>query len=633
MFDFVHEKRRLVQIVLMLIILPFAFFGVDSYRHSGDTDAPATVDGEKISKQEFETAIGQQQEKMRQAMGANFDPALLDKPEMKRAVLDSLIEQRLLIERAKTAGLTVTDEQIAQVISGIDAFKVDGKFDKARYTSALSNQHMSPLMFEMRVRDDLTGQQLRDAYMQNGYASQGATDNIIALNEQQRVISTAQISLLSFIAQVKVDDAEIKNDYEHHQKEFQVPEQLKVEYVKFSITDLMAKADVTADDVRKYYDAHTSEFATTEQRQASHILLTIAATATQSEQDAAKAKAEQLLKEVRLHPENFAELAKKNSQDTGSAVKGGDLGLFSRGMMVKPFDDAVFELKTGEISGLVKSAFGYHIIKLTAIKPSETTPFTQVSATIMDKLRQQKAADAFAELADKFSNTVYEQSDTLQPAATLAGVKVEQSAWLAKGMSADGIWTAKMQQALFSDDVIKNHRNTAAVEIAPNTLVAARMLEHKPAAVRPLAEVSNLIKEKILHKKALDMAVKQGTMLLGQTQQGSKVALDWSAAQTVSHAKHDGLDGEMMRKVFQADSAKLPQYIGVEAPQSGYTIVRIDAVKSADKPDELKRVGYVQQLRKMTGDALFQAYMADAKKNAKIKLKLPEQAANTEVKP
>ena len=633
MFDFVHEKRRLVQIVLMLVTLPFMFFGVDSYRHSGDTDAPAVVDGEKISKQEFETAMHQQQDKMRQVMGANFDPALLDKPEMKRVILDGLVEQRLLIERAKTAGLTVTDEQIAQVIAGIEAFNVDGKFDKARYTSALSNQHMTPLMFEARVRDELTGQQLRDAYMQNGYASQIATDNIIAINEQQRVISTAQVPLQSFIAQIKVDDAEIKNDYEQNQKEFQLPEQIKVQYVKVSIKDLMAKADVTLADARQYYDAHLAEFATPEQRQASHILLTVAATAPQAEQDKVKAKAEQLLKEVRLHPEMFAELAKKNSQDPGSAANGGDLGVFGHGMMVKPFDDAVFALKTGEISALVKSDFGFHIIKLTAIKSSQTTPFSMASLTVMDKLRQQKASDAFAELADKFSNTVYEQSDTLQPAATLAGVKVEQSAWLAKGMPADDVWTAKMQQALFSEDVIKNHRNTAAVEIAPNTLLAARMLEHKPAAVRPLAEVSESIKQKILHKKALDMAVKQGTMLLGQLQQGGKAAVDWSAALTITHAQHGALDVAMVRQLFQADSTKLPQYVGTEVPQIGYSIIRIDAVRNADKPDEVKRASYAQQLRKMTGEALFKAYIVDAKRNAKIKLKLPEAAADAGVKP
>lgn len=623
MFDFVHEKKRLVQIVLLLIILPFAFFGVDSYRHAGDNDAPASVNGTKISKQEFENALRQQQDRMRQMLGANYDPAMFDKADIKQAILDNLVAQKLLIDRAKAAGLTVTDDQVAQVIGGIDAFKEGGKFDKAKYASALASQNMSPAMFEIRVRDELTGQQLREAYTQNGYISNTATDSIIAINEQQRVISIAPLSAQAYLAQVKVEDAEIKTYFDQNAKEFQVPEQVKVEYVKFSSKDLAAKADVKAEDVKKYYDEHAAEFSSAEQRQAAHILLTVAATAPQAEQDAVKSKAEQLLKQVKQNPEKFAEIAKQNSQDPGSADKGGDLGVFGRGMMVKPFDDAVFSLKVGQISELVKSDFGYHIIKLTAIKATHATPFSDVSAEISAKLRQQKAADAFAELADKFSNTVYEQSDTLKPAAQLAGVQVEQSDWLVRGMASDEIWNTKVLQAIFSDDVIKNKRNTSAIEAAPGTLIAARLLEFKPAAIRSLSEVQNSIKQKLSNQKALDIAVKQGRMLLGQLQQGESPAVSWSAGQTITHAQHGALDASLVRQLFQVNSAKLPQYVGAESPQGGFMLVRVDAVKNGEKPDEVKHARYAQQLRQMTGDELFQAYIADAKKNAKITVKLP----------
>ncbi len=626
MFDFVHEKRRLVQIVLVLIILPFAFFGVDSYRQSGEGKAPASVNGTEITQQEFETALRQQQDRMRQMLGANFDPAMFETTEIKRAVLDNLIAQRLLIDRAKSVGLKVTDEQVAEVIGGIDAFKEGGKFDQARYTSALANQNMSPLMFEARVRDDLVGQQLREAYVQNGYAAKTVADNIIAINEQQRMVSVAQVSLQAFIAQAVIDEAAIKAYYDQNQKEFQVSEQARVEYVKLSINDLMAKTDVKSEDVRKYYDEHQPDFSTPEQRQAAHILLTVAATAPDAEQAAVKSKAEQLLKQVKQNPAQFAELAKLNSQDPGSATNGGDLGLFGRGMMVKPFDDAVFSLKPGEISGLVKSDFGYHIIKLTAIKASHATPFNEVQETILTKLRQQKAADSFAELAEKFSNTVYEQSDTLKPAAQLLGAQIEQSAWLVKGGASGDIWTAKMRQAVFSDDAIKNKRNTAAIEVAENTMLAARILEHKPATARALTEVQNVIKEKLIRQKALDMAVKQGKMLLVQLQQGNKAALDWSVAQTITHAQYGALDVAMVRQIFQANTSKLPQYVGAESPQGGFVLVRVEGVKEGEKPDDVKFARYAQQLRQMTGDELFQAYLADAKLKSEIKLNLPETA-------
>jgi len=626
MFDFVHEKKKLVQIVLALIILPFAFWGVDSYNRSGNSaEVAATVNGEKITQQEFENAVRQQQDRLRQMLGAKFDESMFDSPEMKRAVLDNLVAQRLLVERAKANGLTVTDEQIAQVIMGIEAFQNNGSFDTKRYEAALANQRMSPLMFEARLRDELLGQQMRDAYSQNGFAPNVVADNLLRLNEQQRVISVSTVSFQPFVAQSKVDEADIKKYYEQNQKEFQSPEQARVEYVKFSAEKLLDKVEATTEEVRQYYEAHQSDFGTPEQRQAAHILIAVAAAAPQAEQDAAKSKAEGLLQQVRQNPAKFAELAKLNSQDPGSAANGGNLAFFGRGMMVKPFEEAAFALKQGEISGLVKSDFGYHIIKLLAVNPARILPFDEARPGIANKLRQQKAADKFAELAEKFSNTVYEQSDTLKPAAELAGAKIDQSGWLVKGADAGEPWTAKMLQAIFTDDAVKNKRNTAAIEVAPNTLVAARIQEYKPAAVRAQAEVQEMIRQKLSHQQALELATKQGKTLLEQLKRGDKPALNWTA-QTVTRAEHGTLDKDMVRKIFQADAAKLPQFIGAESAQNGYVLLRVDAVKDSANPDDSKLARFAQQLRQMTGEEIFQAYLSDAKQQASIKVKLPETA-------
>src|SRR3990167_7305771 len=286
MFDFVQEKKRLVQIVLALIILPFAFWGVDSYNQSGNRgEAVATVNDAKITQREFEYALRQQQDRLREMMGANFDAAMLDSPEMKRAVMDNLIEQRLLIEHARDTGLAIPDEQVAQVIQGIEAFQDNGRFDKKRYETALAGQNMSPLMFEARLRDDLLAQQVRDAYAQNGFVSNGVADNIIRLNEQQRTVSVSVISFQPYLAQAKVDAAAAKEYYEQSQQEFRVKEQAKVEYVRFSVNDLLPKVEVSAEDVRKYYDEHQNDFGTTEERQAAHILIAVAAAAPQAEQE------------------------------------------------------------------------------------------------------------------------------------------------------------------------------------------------------------------------------------------------------------------------------------------------------------------------------------------------------------
>lgn len=627
MFDFVHENKRLVQIILALIILPFALWGVSSYDKSGSSaDVVATVNGTKVTQKEFENALNRQQDRMREQLGANFDPSMLQNPQLRRAVLDNLISQKLLVERARSAGLTVPDEQVAQAIAGIGAFQVDGKFDKKRYESVLANQNLSPLTFEASVHDDLLGQEMQDAYVQNGFAANSVVDKIIRLNEQQRVVSVSPISLKPFMSQAKVDDAAVKSYYDKNSGEFQADERAKVEYVKFSAEDLLARVKLSNEEIRNYYDEHLNEFGTPEERRAAHILIAVKGSAPQAEQDKAKAEAEQVLQQVRKDPAKFADLARKYSQDPGSASQGGDLGYFGRGMMVKPFDAAAFSLKAGEISGLVKSDFGYHIIKLLAIKPSKVLTFDEARQGIVTKLSQQKADDMFAELAEKFSNTVYEQSDTLKPAAELVGAKVEQSGWLVKGAAAGEPWTAKMLQAIFSEDVLKNKRNTAAIEVVPNTLVAARILEYKPAALRPLSEVHDQIRQRLLHEQAQQLAVKQGKSLLEKLQGGSKLKLSWGAAQSITRAKHDSLDLDLVRQIFQVNSARFPRYVGMESAQNGYMLVRIDAVKDGAAISDAKRAGYAQQLRQLTGEEMFRAYLADASRQAKIKVNLPDAA-------
>jgi len=627
MFDYVHENKRLVQIVLAIIILPFALWGVDSYTGSrGKADAVATVNGERITQQELANALRQQQEKLRQQMGANFNPAMLDNPEMKRAIMENLVTQRLMLLRAKDAKLIVADEQMARVIGGIEAFQDNGKFDKKLYETVLANQGMSPLYFEARMRDEMLWQQMQDAYLQNGYASISVAEKIIRLNEQQRTVSTSPVSFQTFLAEVKVDEDALKKYYNQNMQEFQVGEQAKVEYVKFSMEDLLTKIEVSIDDVRKYFDEHQGEFGTPEERRAAHILISVPANASQAQQDAAREKSEQLLQQIRKIPGKFAELASKNSQDPGSAANGGDLGFFSRGMMTKPFEDAVYALKPGEISGLVKSEFGYHIIRLVAVKPSKAIPFNEARESIVGKLRQQKAADRFAEQAEKFSNTVYEQSDTLKPAADLIGSRIEQGGWVNNGMAAGELWTAKMQQAIFSSEVTKNKRNTAAVEVAPNILVAARVLEYKPTAVRAFAEVRGVIQQKLQRQQALERATEQGTAILAQLQNGGKPKMSWSPVQTITRSQHGSLDAGLVKKIFQAHSEKFPLYVGVEVPQTGYMLARIEAVKDGDSTVEEKRTRYAQQLRQLTGEEIFRAYMADARKNADIEMNIPEAA-------
>lgn len=620
MFDFVQEKKRLVQIVLALIILPFAFWGVDSYRKSGGTPPLATVNGEKISQQEFDNALNQQQQRIREMAGANFDPTFFDKPEIKRSVLEGVVTQRLLGVEARRVGLTLSDEQIAQIIAGVGVFQKDGKFDLKRYEEVLREKGMNRLQFEDRIRQDLLARELTDAYTQNGYASGTVAENLIRLNEQQRVVAVANLDAAAFVKQVKLPDNAVSDYYDKNAQEFQVPERANVEYVVLSADSLSPQVTVADEEVKQYYEEHQNEFGTQEQRQAAHILITVSKQASDAERQAAKAKAEQVLQQVKQSPAKFAALAKQYSQDPGSAANGGDLGMFGRGAMVKPFEDSVFGLKVGEVSDLVQSDFGYHIIKLQAVKPAKIQPLSEVKNLIVQRLKSQHANDKFAELAEKFNNTVYEQSDSLNPAAELVKVPVQRGVWLSKGQAPAGLWTDKVLQAVFSEDALKNKRNTAAIEVAPNTVLAARVTEYKPASVRPLAEVSANIQQKLESLQAAELAVQQGKKLLEQLQHGDKVNVNWKAAQTITRSQRTGIDPELVQAVFRADSGKLPAYAGVKT-KDGYALARIDAVKEAASIDEGKRVRYEQQIRQITGEELLMAYLADAKKRADITMK------------
>lgn len=620
MFDFVQENRRLVQVVLFLIIITFGFFGVDAYRKMGSGDAPATVNGERITQQEFANALRQQQERVREQAGANFDPSLFDKPEIKNMILDNLVNQKLLTSQARNAGLVLSESQLIQLIGNVEAFQKDGKFDRQRYVDALKAQNMTPEMFQARVQEDVALRQLVDGYMRNGYASETGADNLIRLNEQQRMVSIAQVSPDAFSSQVKIDETAIKQYYDNNQHEFKIPERARVEYIIFSVAALQSRVIVDDAEVKKYYEEHQSEFSTPELRKAAHILIAVDPKASDAEKQAAKEKAEDVLKQVKADPAQFAQLAKKYSQDPGSAANGGDLGMFGRGMMVKPFDDAVFKLIVGEVSGLVQSDFGFHIIKLLAVKGGKVQSLNEVKSSIAQKIKAQKANDKYAELAEKFSDTVYEQSDTLKPAADLVKMPIQQVAWLSKGQIGVSPWTDKALQAVFSEDVIRDKRNTPAIEIAPNTLLSARILEHKPESITPLTEVSEQIKKKLARLKSQELAVAEGKAMLDKLMKGESATVDWKKSQSVTRSQHASLDNEITRQIFKADASKLPAYVGMDNAQGDFVIARIDSVKDVEKIDDAKRTRYMQQLRQMIGDELLQAYLADARKHASINI-------------
>lgn len=631
MFDFIRTHQRLMQFLLLLVIFPsFALFGLESYTSMGDSSTTvAKVDGQPITQPEWDAAQRDQMERFRQMFGEQFDPKMFDTPEAKQEVLENLIAQRVLAAEAKREKLSVSDQTLQQTIMGMGLTTADGKFDIERYKTLLAAQGMTPTMYESNLRHDLTMQQVNAAIQATAFAPDSLAKRLSELGEQEREVQYLTFKAPDYASQVKVTDDMLKAYYDKS-NEFSVPEEVKAEYVVLTADALASQINVSDADIKSYYEQNAKHYGVDEQRRASHILVAVNKDASDADKAAAKAKAEKLLETLRKNPSEFAKLAKENSNDPGSAERGGDLGFFSKGMMVKPFEDAAFKLKQGELSDLVPSDYGFHIIKVTAIKPASTKSLDEVKGEIANEIRKQLVTKKYAETADVFNNTVYEQADSLKTVADKLKLKIETANNLSRQPNPAIAPTApfnnqKFLAALFSEDSLKNKRNTEAVEVAPNTLIAGRVIEYKPASKRPFEEVKAQVRDRVIQVEATALAKKAGEAKLAELK-AKDDATGFSATQTVSRAKSQGVNPALFLAVMKADTSKLPAYVGVEVPNQGYGVLRIVRVVQPTKVDDAKRQAEKQQITAALAQEEMQAYIDVLKQKAKVKILKPAVA-------
>ena len=629
MFEFIRTHQRLMQILLALLIVPFMFAGVSGgvQLFSENANTIAKVDGKPLTQQELEAGVRQQLETYRQRLGAQFDQKMFDTPEFKQNVFDSLVAQRSLAAEVTRSHLAVSDEALHKEI--LERFaqlrSADGKFDTPTYIAVLRAQGMSPAQYEASVRREMALQQVGYAIEGTAFSPRSVSSQISDIGAQERDVQELMLPIADFVAQVKVTDDMLKAFYDKNSQFFQIPEQAKIEYVVLSPAAVQDQVSVTDAEVSAFYEQNQKRYATPESRRASHILVAVKKDASAADKAAAKAKAEAILAEVRKNPADFAKIAKAKSEDPVSAEQGGDLDVVEKGALPKPVEDAVYKLKQGEISDVVASEFGYHILTVTALKPAVVKPLDEVKNDIVADLKKQKAGKKYSEMAEQFTNTVYEQSDSLKPVADKLKLNIETTTVTrnpSPALGAAPFNNAKFLTALFSADALKSKRNTEAVEAAPSTLISGHIVEYKAASKRPLAEVADQIRQRVTMDEALKLAQKTGAEKLAAFQKSGD-ATGFGPVKTVSRAKAEGLNALAMAQVIKADAAKLPAYVGVDIPGQGYGIYRIGKVGQPAQPDVAARQSDAENIARALGQQEMFDYVELLKQKSKVKVIKP----------
>jgi peptidyl-prolyl cis-trans isomerase D len=629
MFDFVYKNKRMVQIVLAIMILPFAFVGVDSYvRQMGNESDLATVAGKPVTPPEFENALRTQQEQMRGMLGQNYDPSMFESPEVRQQVLDGVINQRLLQAKAVDLSLTAPDSELRRVILDIPSFQDNGKFSETRYDEVLKANNRSRASFEQGLRADLSQQPLQDALARAGFVSAAQVALYQQITEQGREIQVAILSPEANLSKVKIDDAKVREEFDAKQDAFRAPEQVKIEYLQLNQASLLPQVSVTADETKAAYDTRAKEFSAPEERRASHFLLSVdkddKGKVKPESRDAAKAEAEALMKQAGASAEKFAEIAKTKSKDPGSAAQGGDLGFFGRGQMVKAFDDAVFSMKPGEVRGPIETDFGFHVIRLVDIKTERIRTLEEVKAQLETELKQQRASKLFNEGAEKFQNRVYEQSDNYTKLAEDLKLEVKKTDWMTRsqvqGLAAGN---QKFAQGVFAPGSLAAKKNSEAIDLGNNSLISARVVDYKPSTVRPFEEVKAQILTQLQRRAATEITTKEGQEKLKAIAGGATdSSVTFSPAQTLVRQRGvPGINAALTKEVFAANVSKGAAYVGGPNDAGGYAIARVVKVvePQAANAEKIKSLG--QRLVGQSGADVSTAYLTALKDTIKVQIR------------
>ncbi|MGY3945497.1 peptidylprolyl isomerase [Aeromonas tecta] len=625
MLDKLREgaQGKVAKVILGLIILSFALAGVGSYLNGPARTAPATVNGNDISAPALENAYRNERARMESQMGEAFNQMAANPDYMKqfrRGVLDRLIDQALIDGKARELGLRVSDEQIKQAIVAMPEFAEEGKFNNDRYLQLIRRAGMTPEMFRDSLRQDMVRQQMMGALLGSEFALKGEAAQLDQLYNQTRDLRLVRLSAAAYLGDVEVTDAEVDQFYKANSGRFMNDEKVKVDYLLLDAATLSKNIKVTEQDAQDYYDQHQDLFQRAERRQVAHILIPFG-----KDEKAAEQKASELLAKAK-GGEDFAALAKANSSDTFSAKKGGELDWFEKGVMDPAFEKAAFGLnKAGDLSAVVKSPFGFHVIKLLAIEPAKTKPFVDVMSETITRLQADKAKELFFAEQQKMADSSFENPDSLDLTAETMGLKVISTDFFSQADAAAPLNDPKVLSVAFSEQLRDDNTNSDVIELADGKALVLHIMGHQPKAAKPLADVKEQVVAAIKHDKASEVARGKAQALLDKLHAGEDIQADLTALGAkvethngVSRFAQD-MDQNLLAQAFRMPHPKdgKPSVELVAEANGDRVVVALDKVNVTKEPSQM--VSLLQgQLGQGKAQAAYKSLIDELRKSAKI---------------
>ncbi|MDJ0805298.1 MAG: SurA N-terminal domain-containing protein [Gammaproteobacteria bacterium] len=541
--------------IVILISIPFALWGIQEYLGVGSEPVVATVNDNEITERELDRRYQQFRQDLREQLGAAYRPELFDDNRMRQEVLKRMVREDLILQASHDMGMRAGDSLVRQTILGISAFTRDGRFDQQTFERSVRLQGLTPAGFEERVRQALLSEQLSQAVQGSVFVTEHELNEAVRLNNQTRKVDYVVIPSKNFESDEAITDAEAAAYYDEHQTDFRTPEQVKLEYILLNAQSVGKSAEATDDALLAFFDDNQEKYGRPEERQASHILIKLAEDADQATLTQVLARIGDL-KHRLMQGEDFAELAKANSEDTGTAENGGDLGYFGKGIMDPAFEEAVFNLQEGELSEPVRTTFGYHLIKLTGIKAGDVKTFEEARADVEADFRKAEGERLYFEQAEKLADLSYEDPSSLEPASSELNLEIIESDWMDRNSAQGILRSPKVLAAAFSEDVLLERHNSELIELGQLQSIVLRVVDHKEASFEPLEVVKETVLGKIKQQRAAEKAEEEAEKLLARLNEGAALAHlsgDYEL-QGVDAAKRSevSMPLPLLRKVFRS---------------------------------------------------------------------------------